>query len=80
MGVRKFAGIAFDPAKDRPDVAEHGLSRLAEEGFDPDTALEREGDRLKVLVFAEDSRADAVRAIGPHPAKKHAVRFWHGQA
>jgi uncharacterized DUF497 family protein len=46
MGVRKIVEIEFDPAKDRPNAAKHGMSLLAAEGFDWDTALEREDDRF----------------------------------
>ncbi|WP_174298818.1 BrnT family toxin [Sphingomonas bacterium] len=38
--------IEFDPAKDRANVTRHGLSLEAAEGFDWDTALEREDDRF----------------------------------
>ena len=91
MGVRKVVEIEFDPAKDRANAAKHGMSLLAAEGFDWDTALEREddrfdygalgliGDRLHVLVFTEGSHEDAVRAISLRPAEKHEVRFYHGQ-
>ncbi len=37
------------------------------------------GDRLHVLVFAEGSHEDAVRAISLRPAEKHEVRFYYGQ-
>ena len=37
--------IEFDPAKDIANVAKHGLSLRAGEGFDWETALEREDDR-----------------------------------
>lgn len=46
LGVQKFVDIALDPAKDRADVIKHGISLLAAEGFDWDTALEREDDRF----------------------------------
>lgn len=38
--------IEFDPAKDRTHAARHGMSLQAAEGFDWDTALEREDDRF----------------------------------
>lgn len=38
--------IEFDPAKDRANVAKHGMSLAAAEGLDWDTALEREDDRF----------------------------------
>ncbi len=38
--------IEFDPAKDRANAAKHGMSLVAAEGFDWDTALEREDDRF----------------------------------
>ena len=96
MGVRNIVDIEFDPAKDRANATKHGMSLLAAEGFDWDTALEREddrfdygevrfvalgliGERLHVLVFAEGSHEDAVRAISLRPAEKHEVRFYHGQ-
>lgn len=46
MGVQKIVEIEFDPAKDRANLVKHGLSLLAAEGFDWDTALEREDDRF----------------------------------
>lgn len=38
--------IEFDPFKDRANVAKHGVSLRAAEGFDWSTALEREDDRF----------------------------------
>lgn len=38
--------IEFDPGKDRANAAKHGMSLAAAEGFDWDTALEREDDRF----------------------------------
>jgi uncharacterized DUF497 family protein len=38
--------IEFDPAKDRTNAARHGISLRAAEGFDWETALEREDDRF----------------------------------
>lgn len=38
--------IEFDPFKDRANVAKHGVSLRAAEGFDGFTALEREDDRF----------------------------------
>ena len=38
--------IEFDPAKDRINVAKHGMALRAAEGFDWATALEREDDRF----------------------------------
>ena len=38
--------VEFDSAKDRANVAKHGMSLEAAEGFDWDTALEREDDRF----------------------------------
>ena len=46
MGVRNIVDIEFDPAKDRANAAKHGMSLLAAEEFDWDTALEREDDRF----------------------------------
>jgi len=37
--------IEFDPAKDSTNIIKHGVSLQAAEGFDWDTALEREDDR-----------------------------------
>lgn len=88
--------IEFDRAKDELNIAKHGVSLQAAEGFDWDTAFEREddrfdygevrvvalgliGDRLHVLVFAEGSHDDAVRAISLRPAEKHEVRFYYDQ-
>ena len=38
--------IEFDPVKDTANIAKHGVSLKAAEGFDWDTALEREDDRF----------------------------------
>lgn len=38
--------IEFDPAKDERNIAKHGVSFQAAEGFDWDTAFEREDDRF----------------------------------
>ncbi len=38
--------IEFDPAKDERNIAKHGISLQAAEGFDWDTAFEREDDRF----------------------------------
>ncbi len=46
MGVQNFMQIEFDPAKDRDNADKHGMSLRAAEGFDWDTALEREDDRF----------------------------------
>lgn len=46
MGVQNFMEIEFDPAKDRANADKHGVSLRAAEGFDWDTALEREDDRF----------------------------------
>lgn len=46
MGVQKFMEIEFDPAKDRANVRKHGVSLKAAQGFDWDTALEREDNRF----------------------------------
>lgn len=88
--------IEFDPTKDATNIAKHGVSLQAAEGFDWDTAFEREddrfdygevrfvamglmSDRLHVLIFAEGSDENAVRAISLRPAEKHEVRFYYGQ-
>lgn len=41
-GVR----VEFDPAKDEINRAKHGVSLQAADGFDWDTAIEREDDRF----------------------------------
>ena len=46
MGVQNIVDIELDPAKDHANVTKHGLSLRAAEGFDWDTALEREDDRF----------------------------------
>lgn len=86
--------IEFSPAKDVANLAKHGVSLRAAEGFDWTTAVEREddrfdygelrfvaigfiGDQLYVLVFAEGSHEDAVRAISLRHAEKHEVRFYY---
>ena len=38
--------IEFDPAKDETNRRKHGVSMQATDGFDWDTALEREDDRF----------------------------------
>ncbi|OAH38609.1 hypothetical protein AX777_23495 [Sphingobium yanoikuyae] len=38
--------IEFDPIKNEANVAKHGVSLRAAEGFDWDTAFEREDDRF----------------------------------
>lgn len=38
--------VEFDPAKDRVNLAKHGVSLRAADGFDWMTALEREDDRF----------------------------------
>lgn len=38
--------IEFDLAKDERNIAKHGISLQAAEGFDWDTAFEREDDRF----------------------------------
>jgi len=39
--------IEFNPAKEAGNIAKHGVSLQATEGFDWDTAFEREDDRLR---------------------------------
>lgn len=46
MGVQNIMEIEFDPAKDETNIAKHGLSLLAAERFDWETAFEREDDRF----------------------------------
>lgn len=46
MGVQYVMEIEFDPAKDETNIVKHGLSLRAAEGFDWDTAFEREDDRF----------------------------------
>ena len=38
--------VEFDPLKDETNFAKHGVSLRAAEGFDWDTAFEREDDRF----------------------------------
>jgi uncharacterized protein len=38
--------VEFDPAKDEINLAKHGVSLAQANGFDWDTALEREDDRF----------------------------------
>ena len=35
--------------------------------------------RLYVLIFAQGSQDDAIRAISLRPAEKHETRYYHGQ-
>ena len=68
--------IEFDPAKDRANAAKHGLSLLAAEGFDWNTALEREDDRFEDAPLAESalrSARSALREDGPRAACE---RIW----
>lgn len=79
--------IEFDPAKDRANAAKQGMSLVAAEGFDWDTALEREDDRFNygearfvaLGLIGEGSHEDAVRVISLRPAEKHEARFYYGQ-
>jgi uncharacterized DUF497 family protein len=38
--------VEFDPAKDETNIAKHGVSLKAAEGFDWNTAIEREDNRF----------------------------------
>jgi len=70
--------VEFDPAKNAKNVAKHGVSLQAAEGFDWETALEREDDRFDygevrfVAIGLIGSRLHVlVFAEGSH---EHAVR------
>jgi uncharacterized protein len=63
--------IEFDPAKDEINRAKHGVSLAQANGFDWDTALEREDDRFDYgeLRFV---------AIGLIDARLHVMVFTEG--
>ena len=63
--------IEFDPAKDGINQAKHGVSLQAANGFDWDTALEREDDRF-------DYGEVRFVAIGLIEARLHVMAFAEG--
>jgi len=70
--------IEFDPAKDASNIARHGVSLQAAEGFDWDTAFEREDDRFdygEVMFVAFGLTGDRLHVLifteSPH---ENAVR------
>lgn len=63
--------IEFDPAKDDMNRAKHGVSLQAAEGFDWDTAFEREDDRF-------DYGETRFVAIGLIDARLYAMIFTEG--
>jgi uncharacterized protein len=71
MGVHKYMRIEFDPAKDEINRAKHVVSLAQANGFDWDTALEREDDRFDYgeLRFV---------AIGLIDARLHVMVFTEG--
>ena len=70
MSLRAAEGLEWDTALEREDDRfDYGEVRFV--------ALGLIGDRLHVLVFAEGSHEDAVRAISLRSAEKHEVRFYY---
>ncbi len=63
--------VEFDPAKDRANAAKHGISLEAAEGFDWDTALEREDNRF-------DYGEVWFVALGPIGDRLHVLVFTEG--
>ncbi len=67
----RLVEIEFDPAKDKANIAKHGVSLKVAEGFDWNTALEREDDRFDY----GESRFVALGFIGD---RLHALVFTEG--
>lgn len=63
--------IEFDPTKDKANIARHGLSLVAAEGFEWETALEREDDRFDY----GETRFVALGLIGD---RLHVLTFTEG--
>jgi uncharacterized DUF497 family protein len=63
--------IEFDPAKNERNIAKHGMSLQAAEGFDWDTAFEREDDRFDY----GEVRFVAIGLIGD---RVHVLAFTNG--
>ena len=63
--------IEFDPAKEAENIAKHGVSLQATEGFDWDTAFEREDDRFDY----GEARFVALGMIG---GRLHVLAFTEG--
>lgn len=71
MGAQNYMDVEFDPAKDAGNIAKHGVSLRAAEGFDWDTAFEREDDRFDY----GEVRFVAIGLIGERP---HVLIFTEG--
>ena len=72
MSLRTAERFDWDTALEREDDRfDYGEVRFV--------ALGLIGDRLHVLVFAEGSVENAVRAISLRFAEKHEARFYYGQ-
>lgn len=63
--------VEFDPTKDDANRTKHGISLQAATGFDWDTAVEREDDRL-------DYGETRFVAIGLIDARLHVIVFSEG--
>jgi uncharacterized DUF497 family protein len=63
--------IEFDPAKDSTNIAKHGVSLQAAEGFDWGAAFEREDNRF-------DYGEARFVAIGPIGDRLHVLIFTEG--
>ncbi len=72
LSLQAAKGFEWDSAVERED----DRFTYAEVRF---VAIGLIADRVHVLVFAEGSHEQAVRAISLRPAEKHEVRFYHGQ-
>lgn len=83
--------IEFDPAKDKANIAKHGVSLALASGFDFDAALIQTDDSEhygevrfiglgpigeRTFVFVWTERGEAVRAISLRPAEPREVRKW----
>lgn len=72
VSLKEAAGFDWNCAIEREDDRfDYGEVRFV--------AIGPIGNRLFVLVFAEGSDEDAVRAISLRPADKHEARYYYGQ-
>jgi uncharacterized DUF497 family protein len=70
LSLRSAAAFDWETALEREDDRfDYGEVRFVALGFI--------GDRPHVLVFAEGSHDDAIRAVSLRRAEKHEVRFYH---
>ncbi len=72
VSLKAAEGLDWDTAFEREDDRfDYGEVRFVAMGLID--------DRLYVLIFAQGSHENAVRAISLRPAEKHEVRFYHAQ-